>query len=132
MLAIQATAAAAANTLANELTAAEATVTHATAQKGLAHSISLQAQTIAEEAARGCEQARMALKEAHCARATVIDPIEIAQADEQVEIAEVTLCERTGLRPRKGTLPMARMRSMTGHAKNMMQRLRHWQIFMRK
>jgi hypothetical protein len=92
-VAIQATAVAAAKTLANKLTVAEATVTHATAQKDLAHAISLQAQTIAEEAARSRKQARMALEEACCARATVIDPIGIAQADEHVEIAEVTLCE---------------------------------------
>jgi hypothetical protein len=84
------------------LTAAEATVTHATTQKDLAHAISLQAQTIAEEAARGHEQARMALKEACCARATVIDPIEIAQADEQVKIAEVTLCEMDRTATKKG------------------------------
>ncbi len=92
-VAIQATAVAAANTLTNELTAAKVTLTRATAQKDLAHAISLQARTIAEEAARGREQARMGLEEARCARATVIDPIEIAQAEEQIETAEVTLCE---------------------------------------
>ena len=102
MLAIQATAAAAANTLANKLTAAEATVTHAATQKDLAHAISLQAQTIAEEAARGHKQARMAVKEACCARATVIDQIETAQANEQVEIAEVTLCEMDRTATKKG------------------------------
>jgi hypothetical protein len=99
---IQATAAAAANTLANKLTAAEMTVTHATAQKDLTHAISLQAQTIAEEAARGREQARMALEEAPSARATIIDPIEIAQANEHVEIAEVTLCEMDRTATKKG------------------------------
>jgi len=92
-VAIQATAAAAANTLTNKLTAAKATVTRATTQKDLAHAISLQARTIAEEAARGREHARMGLEEACCARATVIDPIEIAQANKQIEIAEVTFCE---------------------------------------
>ncbi len=101
-VAIQATAAAAANTLANKLTAAEETVTCATAQKDLTHAISLQAQTIAEEAARGREQARMALEEACCARATVIDPIEIAQANEHVEIAEITLCEMDRTATKKG------------------------------
>ena len=94
-MATQATAAAAANTLANELTAAEATVTQATAQKDLARAISLQAQTIAEEAARGREQARLGLEEAHGMRATVIDPIEIAQA-------EVTLCELDRVATEKG------------------------------
>jgi hypothetical protein len=60
-VAIQATAAAAATTLANKLAAAKATVTHATAQKDLSRSISLQAQTIAEESACGCKQACLAL-----------------------------------------------------------------------
>ena len=63
-VATQATAAAAANTLANELTAAEATVTQATTQKDLARAISLQAQTIAEEAARSREHAHLGLEEA--------------------------------------------------------------------
>jgi hypothetical protein len=101
-MATQATAAAAANTLANELTTAEATVTQATAQKDLARAISLQAQTIAEEAARSREQARLGLEETRVMRATVIDPIEIAQADEQVEIAEVTLCELDRVATEKG------------------------------
>jgi hypothetical protein len=101
-VATQTTAAAAANTLANELTAAEATVTKATAQKELACAISLQARTIAEEAARGREQARLGLEEARCTRVTVIDPIEIDQADEQVEIAEVTLCELDRVAAKKG------------------------------
>jgi len=61
-VAIQATAAAAANTLTNKLTAAKATVTRATTQKDLAHAISLQARTIAEEAARGREHARISKK----------------------------------------------------------------------
>ncbi len=64
LVAIKATAAAAANTLANKLAAANPTVTRATSQKGLAHEISLQAQTIAEEAARGCKRARLALDKA--------------------------------------------------------------------
>ena len=101
-MATQATAAAAANTLANELTAAKATVTQATAQKDLARAISLQAQTIAEEAAHGREQARLGLEEARGMRATVIDPIEIAQADEQVEIAEITHCELDRVATEKG------------------------------
>jgi len=101
-VAIQATAAAAANTLANKVTAAKATVNRATTQKDLAHAISLQAQTIAEEAARGREQARMGLEEARCVRATVINPIEIAQADKQIEIAEVTLCELDRAATEKG------------------------------
>ena len=54
-VALQAIAAATADTLANKLTAAKATVTHATAQKDLAHAISVQAQTIAKKAACGCE-----------------------------------------------------------------------------
>ena len=101
-VAIQATAAAAANTLTNKLTAAKATVTRATAQKDLAHAISLQARTITEEAARGREHVRMGLEEARCARATVIDPIEIAQADKQINIAEVTLCELDRVATEKG------------------------------
>ena len=101
-VATQATAAAAANTLANEFTAAEATVTKATTQKDLARAISLQAQTIAEEAARSREHARLGLEEAREMRATVIDPIGIAQADEQVEIAEVTLCELDRVATEKG------------------------------
>ena len=100
-VAIKATTVAVANTLANKLTAAKATVTHATSQKDLVHVISLQAQTIAKEAARGREQARMALEEARCARATVINPIEIAQADEQVEIT-VTPCEMDMTATEKG------------------------------
>jgi hypothetical protein len=55
--------------------------------------ISLQAQTIAEEAARGCEQAPLALDKALRARSTIIDPIQIAQANEQIKITEVTLWE---------------------------------------
>jgi len=79
-VATQATAAAAANTLANELKAAEATVTQATTQKDLARAISLQAQIIAE------------------------DPVGIAQADEQFEIAEVTLCELDRVATEKGLI----------------------------
>ena len=101
-VATQTTAAEAANTLANELTAAEATVTKATVQKELARAISLQARTIAEEAARGREIARLGLEEARCMRVTVIDPIEIAQADEQVKIADVTLCELDRVATEKG------------------------------
>ena len=97
-----ATAAAAADTLANELTAAKVTVTCATAQKDLAHVISVQAQTIAKEAARACERARVALAKARCARSTVIDPIEIAQTDEQIKIAKVTLCEMWKTATEKG------------------------------
>jgi hypothetical protein len=102
LVAIQATAAAAANTLTNKLTAARATVTRTTAQKDLAHAISLQARTITEEAARGREHARMGLEEARCARATVIDPIEIAQADKQINIAEVTFWELDRVATEKG------------------------------
>ena len=92
-MALQATAAAAAYTPANKLTAAKTTVTRATAQKDLAHAISVKAQTIAKEAAHGRERAHVALAKARCARSTIIDPIEIAQADEQIKIAEVTLCK---------------------------------------
>ncbi len=101
-VAIQATAATAASTLTNKLIAAKATVTRATAQKDLAHAISLQARTIAEEAARGREHARIGLEEARCARATVIDPIKIAQADKQIKIAEVTLCKLDRVTTEKG------------------------------
>ena len=101
-MATQATAAAAANTLANELTAAKATVSNATAQKDLARAISLQAQTIAEDAARSREQARLGLEEACGMRVTVIDPIEIAQADKQVKLAEITLCELDRVATKKG------------------------------
>jgi hypothetical protein len=85
-VAIQATAAAATNTLTNKLAAAKATVTRATAQKGLAHVISLHAQTIAGEAVRGRERTCLALDEARHASPTVIDAIKIAQANEQIKI----------------------------------------------
>ena len=101
-VALQATAAAAADTLANKLTAAKATVTRATAQKDLTLAISVQAQTIAEEAACARKRARVALTEACCARSTVIDPIKIAQANEQIKIAEVTLCEMDKTATKKG------------------------------
>ena len=101
-MATQATAAAPANTLVNELTAAEATVTQATTQKDLARAISLQAQTIAEEAAHSHEHACLGLKEACRMRATVINPIGIAQANEQVEMAEVTLCKLDRVATEKG------------------------------
>jgi hypothetical protein len=83
-------AVAAANAIAERLTAAESAVAEATTQKDLTRTIAEEAQTITEEAAQQRAQAHKGLAEAHCARTAVIDPVGVATAKEAVEVMEVT------------------------------------------
>jgi hypothetical protein len=85
---------AAANTLAELITSAAAAVTCATSQKYLAHVIAEQARSIADKSLKCCTNARTALEEARHARASTIDPIKIAKANEMIEVAEVIVSER--------------------------------------
>ncbi len=70
---------------------ATAAVTLTTSQKDLAHTMTEQARSIVDKALKCCTNAYIALEEARCAWATMIDPIEIAKADKMIKVGEVTV-----------------------------------------
>jgi hypothetical protein len=67
-----------ANALTKPITAAAAAVTCASSQKDLAHAMAEQARSIADKALECCTIMCTAFEEARCARATMINPINIA------------------------------------------------------
>jgi hypothetical protein len=97
-------AAAAANTLTELITAAAAAVTRATSQKDLAHAIAEQARSIVDESLKCCTNAHTALEEARPARASTIDLIKIAKANEMIKVVEVMVSKLERAATAKGNI----------------------------
>jgi hypothetical protein len=89
---------------AEQLAAAKSALEHPVTQKNLTHAIAKQAQVFAEEAVQNRVQAHEVLADVWCARATVINPVEIAEAYAAVEMMEITASEMVRVAINQGNI----------------------------